>query len=73
MLAAIFAKLSGYGWKLLVLPDWILELPTVKGYGFSLSVVYVVWICVIGITYPLCKWYDSYKMRHPEKKWLSYL
>lgn len=73
MLAAIFAKLSGYGWKLLVLPDWILELPTVKGYGFSLGVVYVVWICVIGITYPLCKWYDSYKMRHPEKKWLSYL
>lgn len=73
MLAAIFAKVSGYGWKLLVLPDWILELPTVKGYGFSLSVVYVVWICVIGITYPLCKWYDSYKMRHPEKKWLSYL
>lgn len=73
LLAAIFAQLSGFGWLLLVLPDWILELPTMKGYGFSLGVVYIVWIVVIAITYPLCKWYDNYKTRNPEKWWLSYL
>jgi uncharacterized membrane protein len=73
LLAAVFAQLSGFGWLLLVLPDWILELPTVKGYGFSLVVVYIVWIVVIAITYPLCKWYDNYKTKHPDKWWLSYL
>lgn len=73
LLAAVFAQLSGFGWLLLVLPDWILELPTVRGYGFSLGVVYIVWIVVIAITYPLCKWYDNYKTKHPDKWWLSYL
>jgi uncharacterized membrane protein len=73
LLAAVMAKLSGFGWLLLVLPDWILELPTVRGYGFSLAVAYIVWIVVIAITYPLCRWYDKYKTTHPEKRWLSYL
>jgi hypothetical protein len=73
VLAAIFANLSGFGWLLLVLPDWILELKTLKGYGFSLAVVYAVWISVIIITYPLCKWYDRYKTAHPDKWWLSYI
>lgn len=41
-------------------------------YGFSLAVVYAVWISVIIITYPLCKWYDRYKTAHPDKWWLSY-
>ncbi len=73
ILAAIFAKLSGFGWLLLVLPDWILELKTLNGYGYSLTVTYMVWISVIIMTYPLCQWYDRYKMAHPDKWWLSYL
>lgn len=73
LLAAVFAQLSGFGWKLLVLPDWILETPGMKGYGFSLTVVYLVWIGVILILYPICKWYDKYKASHKEKWWLSYL
>ena len=73
LLAVVFGLLSGFGWLLLVLPDWILELPTVRGYGFSLGVVYIVWIVVIAITYPLCRWYDNYRSRHPDKWWLSYL
>ena len=44
-----------------------------KRYGFSLAVVYAVWISVIIITYPLCKWYDRYKTAHPDKWWLSYI
>ena len=43
------------------------------GYGFSLGVVYLIWITVILILYPLCKWYDGYKMSHKDKWWLSYL
>jgi hypothetical protein len=43
------------------------------GEGYSLGIVYLVWIAVVAILYPLCKWYDTYKMNHREKWWLSYL
>jgi uncharacterized membrane protein len=46
---------------------------TVPGEGNSLGIVYLVWIAVVIALYPLCKWYDRYKMNHKEKKWLSYL
>ena len=45
----------------------------IPGEGFSLKVVYLVWITTVIIMYPLCKWYDRYKRNHKEKWWLSYL
>ncbi|HMJ46950.1 MAG TPA: heparan-alpha-glucosaminide N-acetyltransferase domain-containing protein [Ferruginibacter sp.] len=45
----------------------------VPGEGFGLPAVYAVWLLVIIILYPVCKWYDKYKTRHKEKWWLSYL
>ena len=41
--------------------------------GYSLWVVYVVWIAVVASFYPLCRWYDAYKTAHKEYWWLSYL
>lgn len=42
------------------------------GYGFSLGVVYAVWIVGLIILYPICKWWSSVKQRN--KHWLlSYL
>ncbi len=73
LLAALFGKLSGRGWQLLVLPDWIPEMNELRGYGTSLLGVYLVWALVIAIAYPLCKRYDRYKTHHKEKWWLSYL
>lgn len=72
-LAMLFAQLSGYGWQLMILPDWIVVSPELKGYGFNLWVVYAVWIGVIVLLYPLCKKFDHYKLNHKEKWWLSYL
>ena len=43
------------------------------GEGFSLPVVYLIWLFVVVSLYPLCKWYDNYKTAHREKWWLSYL
>jgi uncharacterized membrane protein len=40
--------------------------------GTSLAGVYVVWIIIVLIMYPLCKLYDRYKTNH-HYKWLSYL
>ncbi len=45
----------------------------VPGEGFGLAIVYLIWIGVVVLLYPLCKWYDRYKTNHKEKWWLSYL
>ena len=42
-------------------------------YGYSLYVVYLVWILVIIFMFPLCKWYNEYKANNRAKWWLSYL
>ncbi len=73
LLAMLFAQLSGFGWHLFILPAWIGFVPAMKGYGFSLWVVYLVWIGIVVLLYPLCKWFDAYKQGHKEKWWLSYL
>ncbi|MBA3386785.1 MAG: hypothetical protein H0T95_09240, partial [Chthoniobacterales bacterium] len=39
-----------------------------KDYGYGLLAVYAVWLLVILILYPLCRWFAE--LKHP---WLSYL
>jgi uncharacterized membrane protein len=41
--------------------------------GYSLLVVYIIWISVVIALYPLCRWFNSYKTNHRSKWWLSYL
>jgi uncharacterized membrane protein len=72
--AMLAAVLTGYHWYDMVsFDDWITELPRFKGYGFGLGTVYLIWISIILILYPLCKKYDQYKSSHKDKWWLSYL
>ncbi|HPH91945.1 MAG TPA: heparan-alpha-glucosaminide N-acetyltransferase domain-containing protein [Ferruginibacter sp.] len=73
LLALAAAQLTGFGWQIMILPDWIGYVPALKGYGFPLWVVYTVWVTVILILYPLCRKFDQYKSSHKEKWWLSYL
>jgi len=73
VLAMIFAELSGFGWKLFILPTWIGFVPAMKGYGFNLVTVYFVWIGIILALYPLCRKFDHYKQNNKHKWWLSYL
>ncbi|MCX2681396.1 heparan-alpha-glucosaminide N-acetyltransferase domain-containing protein [Galbibacter sp. EGI 63066] len=42
-------------------------------YGYSLIIVYCVWISVILLLYPFCKKYMIYKANNKNKWWLSYL
>jgi uncharacterized membrane protein len=44
-----------------------------EGSGVDLWIIYLIWIGVVILMYPLCKWYATYKMNHKEKKWLHYL
>jgi uncharacterized membrane protein len=46
------------------------ELPA--GYGFSLPVVYGLWLLVLVVLYPFCAWFANLKKRS-KQAWLSYL
>ena len=43
-----------------------------KGYGLSLAGVYLIWIAVVAILYPFCRWVASVKARRTDW-WLSYV
>ncbi|MCW3119832.1 MAG: hypothetical protein JWM28_3914 [Chitinophagaceae bacterium] len=64
---------TNFSWKIWILKEPLWFTQTLKGYGFSLGIVYLVWLSIVIAVYPLCKWYDNYKTSHKEKWWLSYL
>ncbi|HEX9023931.1 MAG TPA: heparan-alpha-glucosaminide N-acetyltransferase domain-containing protein [Geobacteraceae bacterium] len=43
-----------------------------KGYGLGLPGVYALWILVVALLYPFCRWYAAVKARRRDW-WLSYL
>ncbi|HQR05729.1 MAG TPA: heparan-alpha-glucosaminide N-acetyltransferase domain-containing protein [Gemmatales bacterium] len=63
-------------WHLHQFPAWLFSNPPLghvpHDFGFSLPVVYAVWVGVILMLYPLCHWYAGIKQRH-KSVWLSYL
>ena len=70
-LVAFIATLFSYSWKETTQSlTTMSEFPT--GYGFSLMIVYLIWIATILILYPICKWYNNYKSTH-KNWWLSYI
>jgi uncharacterized membrane protein len=42
------------------------------GFGFSLPIVYLVWITIVALCYFPCRWYAGVKQRN-RSPWLSYL
>jgi uncharacterized membrane protein len=46
--------------------------PRLVGYGVSLPTVYLIWIAVLVILYPPCRWFAEVKRRRRDG-WLSYL
>jgi uncharacterized membrane protein len=43
-----------------------------KGYGVGLGGVYLIWVCVVALLYPFCRWVAAVKARRADW-WLSYL
>lgn len=41
--------------------------------GLGLPGTYAIWIGVVLLLYPFCRWYGKYKSAHPEKWFLRYL
>jgi uncharacterized membrane protein len=74
ILAVVAALATGYAFgDMIFTSTWVTDSPQLKGYGFNLLVVYVVWISVVVALLPFCLWYDRYKTANKNKWWLSYL
>jgi uncharacterized membrane protein len=52
--------------------DWMFRGGLPPDYGYELGIVYLVWIAVVIILYPICYWFARYKERG-RAAWLSYL
>jgi uncharacterized membrane protein len=74
LFAIIGAIISGYRWSAMILSTRVNRVAELKGYGFNLFIVYLVWLVLILILYPCCKWFDRYKRNNQStKSWLTYL
>ena len=74
LLAVIISAASGGDWRW-----WLTEFPNggvmtgrPPGYGYGLGVIWCIWIFVIALCYPACKWYSRVKSRS-RSPLLSYL
>jgi len=67
-LSVILGMLQGFGFRQMM--TGFLFYP--KGYGVGLAGVYAVWILLIAILYPWCRWVAGVKTRRRDW-WLSYL
>jgi uncharacterized membrane protein len=73
-LLAVIACYARYGQM-----HWMFESPSPDrfpitpppGWGFSLPIVYLVWVVVVTALYPLCRWFADLKQRRSDF-WLSY-
>lgn len=70
LFAVVF--LQGYQWSDLQFGTFQFGRPKAAS-GVDLPTIYLIWLSVVVALYPLCNWYQKYKLSHPEKVWLRYL
>lgn len=71
--AAMIIMVLLQGYHLSDMPIGPLNFGRPAGAGVSLPMVYVVWLGLVVLLYPLCRWYGRYKANHPEISWLRYV
>lgn len=65
--------ITGGNWRNMIITNDVFREGKLAGYGYSLWVVYLVWIGIVLVLYPICKRYMDYKANNKGKWWLSYL
>jgi uncharacterized membrane protein len=70
MLTLVFA---GRDWREYILTARAIASGTLSSFGLRIEAVYLVWILLIVLLYPLCRGYQGYKENNPTKWWLRYL
>jgi uncharacterized membrane protein len=59
-------------WWIRLVPSGSIFAGQPPGYGFSLPIVYLVWLAIVTLCYFPCKWFAGVKQRN-KSPWLSYL
>jgi uncharacterized membrane protein len=72
-LATLWLAFSGRDWHEYILSARALMSGSLSSFGLSLEAVYLIWIGVLLLLYPLCRWYQGYRVNHPSRWWLRYL
>ena len=70
--ALLVVVLTGFPANAMVIDLWVSMQEELQGYGFSLPWVWVIWIAIVILLYPMCNWYNTYKNNNRDKWWLSY-
>ena len=72
--ASMFVVLfiQGFGMKDFVFGAFKNGRPETGG-GTGLAVIYILWIGLVILLYPVCKWFGEYKAAHPGNKLLRFL
>jgi len=71
--AILGMMIFGGSWKDMIIDSSTFINGTLANYGYSMLVVYLVWIGLVLLLYPICKKYMEYKAKNKDKWWLSYL
>jgi uncharacterized membrane protein len=74
-LALVAVVWLGYPWQTMIYTGPMSQVsPLLKGsYGFSLGQVYLLWIFIVVLLYPLCVYWNRVKSRNKLKWWVSYV
>ncbi|MFH4966115.1 heparan-alpha-glucosaminide N-acetyltransferase domain-containing protein [Gaetbulibacter sp. M235] len=73
VVAIVGILIFGGNWRDMILTAENFSNENLSTYGYSLLVVYIVWIGVVLLLYPFCKKYMIYKANNKDKWYLSYL
>lgn len=73
IVAIIGILIFGGNWRDMILTSEVFANAKLINYGYSLFVVYMVWIGIVLLLFPLCKKYMLYKANNKDKWWLGYL
>lgn len=71
--AIIGLLITGKDWQLMIIDNEAFTTNKLAGYGYSLGIVYLIWVFIVLLLYPICKKYMKYKSNNKNKWWLKYL
>lgn len=70
MFAMLF--LQGFGSKDMIFGAFNNGRPKIDG-GVELPAIYLIWLSIVVLLYPVCKWFGRYKFEHKENQLLRYM
>jgi uncharacterized membrane protein len=71
LIMVVIMFLQGYGFKEMSFKPF--QFGRAPGSGISLLMVYIIWICVAVLLYPLCKWYGKFKLARRDSLLVRFL